>query len=174
MPGLVFALIASLAGFYSRGSWRWLWCPCCVGPILASILAFVVVLALASVLTHSAGVHRAGVRVGIHRAGVCVGVRRAGVCAGVRRAGVRAGVSCCHAGARLAVVWAFEQAYVLLLCWHSHGHLSCCHAGICAGIRHAAIHAGIHCACWCHVLVVYHVVGAHVTISTTVKSMVSH
>jgi hypothetical protein len=74
----------------------------------------------------------------------------------------------------LAVVWAFEQAYVLLLCWHLHGHLSCCRAGICAGIRRAAIHAGIHCACWCHVLVVYHVVGAHVTISTTVKSMVSH
>ena len=102
------------------------------------------------------------------------GVRRAGVCAGVRRAGVRAGVSCCHAGTCLAVVRAFKQAYVLLLCWHSRGHLSCCRAGICAGVRRAAIHAGIHRACWCHVLVVYRVVGAHVTISTTVKSMVSH
>ena len=192
MPGLVFALIASLAGFYSRGSWHWLWCPCCVGPILASVLAFVVVLALVSVLTHSAGVHRAGVcigirragvrvgvrragvRVGVRRAGVRVGVRRAGVCAGVRRAGVHAGVSCCHVGARLAVMRAFEQAYILLLCWHSHGHLSCCRAGVCAGVRCAAIRAGIHCACWCHVLVVYRMVGAHVTISTTVKLMVSH
>ena len=134
VPGLVFVLIASLAGFYSRGSWRWLWCPCCVGPILASILAFVVVLVLASVLTPSAGVHRAGVRVGIRRAGVRVGVRRAGVCAGVHRAGVRAGVSCCHAGTCLAVVQAFKQVYVLLLCWHSRGHLSCCRAGICAGV----------------------------------------
>ena len=148
VPGLVFALIASLAGFYSRGSWHWLWCPCCVGPILVSVLAFVVVLALASVLTHSAGVHHAGIRVGIRcagvrvgvrRAGVCAGVRRAGVCAGVRRAGVRAGVSCCHVGARLAVVRAFEQAPVLLSCGRSSRRTSCCCAGIHVGICLAVV-----------------------------------
>ena len=139
VPGLVFALIASLAGFYSRGSWHWLWCPCCVGPILVSVLAFVVVLALASVLTHSAGVHHAGIRVGIRCAGVRVGVRRAGVCAGVRRAGVRAGVSCCHVGARLAVVRAFEQAPVLLSCGRSSRRTSCCCAGIHVGICLAVV-----------------------------------
>ena len=171
MPGLVFALIASLAGFYSRSSWRRLWRPYCVGPILASVLAFIVVLALASVLTHSAGVRRAGIRTGVHLAGVHVGIRRAGVRVGVRRAGVRAGV--CLAVMR-APVLLFKQASVLLLCWHSRGHLSCCHAGVCAGVCHAAVCADICCACWCHVLVVYHVVGAHVTISTTLKSMVSH
>ena len=74
-------------------------------------------------------------------------------------------LSCCCVGVRagicLAVVLAFMWAFVLLLCWHLCRRLSCCHAGICH-------------VCWCHVLVIYHVVGAHVTISTTVKLMVSH
>ena len=108
-----------------------------------TILAFVMVLALASVLTPSAGVHHAGVRVGIRRAGVRMGVRRAGVCAGVRRAGVCAGVSCCHAGACLAVVRAFKQASVLLLCWHSHRCLSCCRAGVRVGVHHAGVCTGV-------------------------------
>src|SRR6266852_3979289 len=82
----------TLAGFYSRGSWHRLWRPCCVGPTLASVLAFIVVLVLASVLTYSVGVHRAGIRTSVRLAGVRVGIRRAGVRVGVRRAGVRAGV----------------------------------------------------------------------------------
>src|SRR6266852_2662945 len=82
----------TLAGFYSRGSWCRLWRPCCVGPVLASILAFIVVLVLASVLTHSAGVRRAGIRMGMRLAGIRVGIRRAGVRVGVRRAGVHTGV----------------------------------------------------------------------------------
>src|SRR5713101_8059061 len=73
----------TLAGFYSQGSWRRLWRPCCMGPVLASVLAFIVVLVLASVLTHSAGVCRAGIHVGVRRAGVCMGVRHAGVRVGV-------------------------------------------------------------------------------------------
>src|SRR6266849_6466309 len=82
----------TLAGFYPRGSWCQLWRPCCVGPILASVLAFVVVLVLVSVLTHSAGVRRAGIRTGVHLAGIHIGICCAGIHVGVCRAGVRAGV----------------------------------------------------------------------------------
>ena len=80
-----------------------------MGPVLASVLAFVVVLALASVLTYSAGVRRAGIRAGVRCAGVRAGVCRAGVCAGVRLAvaGIRTGVC-------FAVVLVFAQASVVL------------------------------------------------------------
>src|SRR6266852_2337221 len=91
----------TLAGLYSRGSWHRLWRPCCVGPALVSVLAFIVVLVLVSVLTYSAGVHRAGIRMSVRLAGIRVGIRRAGVRVGVRRAGVRVGVR--RAGVRAGV-----------------------------------------------------------------------
>ena len=110
------------------GSWH----PCCVGPVLASVLAFVVVLALASVLTYSAGVRRAGIRTGVRLAGVHVGIHRAGVRTGVRRAGVRAGVclAVVRAFARVSVLLslAFAWAFVLLSCWRLRGRPSCCHS----------------------------------------------
>ena len=140
-----------------------------MGPVLASILAFIVVLALVSVLTYSAGVHHAGIHTGVHLAGVCVHIRCAGVRMGVRCAGVRVGVRC--AGVRAGV----------------------CHAGVCAGIclAVAGIRAGV---CFAVVLafaqasvmlpsVLASVVRAGVaylscvvgaTIRTTVKSIVSN
>ena len=67
------------------------------------------------------------IRVGIRRAGIRMGVHCAGVCTGV-----------C-----LAVVRAFEQASVLLLCWHSHRCLSCCRAGVRVGVHHAGVCTGV-------------------------------
>ena len=131
-----------------------------MGPVLASVLAFVVVLALASVLTYSAGVRRAGIRTGMHLAGVCVRIRCAGVRAGVRCAGVRTGVcragicaGVCltvagiRAGVCFAVVRVFAQASVVLP--------SALASIVCAGV--------VYLSC---------VVGA--TIRTTVKSIVSN
>ena len=69
--------------------------------VLVSVLAFVVVLALVSVLTYSAGVRRAGICTGVHLAGVRICIRCAGVRTGVCRAGVRAGV--CRAGVCVGV-----------------------------------------------------------------------
>ena len=131
-----------------------------MGPVLASALAFIVVLALASVLTYSAGVRRAGICTGVHLAGVrvrirCAGIRtgvcRAGVRAGVCRAGVCAGVRLAVAGIRagvcFAVVLAFAQASVVL-----------------PSALASVVHAGVtYLSC---------VVGA--TIRTTVKSIVSN
>ena len=124
-----------------------------MGPVLASVLAFVVVLALASVLTYSAGVCHAGIRTGMHLAGVCVHIRCAGVRAGVCHAGicvgVRLAVAGIHTGICFAVVLAFAWASVMLPFTLA--------SAMCAGVVYLS-----------------RVVGAHVTIRTTVKLIVSN
>ena len=140
-----------------------------------------------------------GVCMGVRHAGV-----RAGVCLAVMRVPVlllyghlSRRLSCCCAGIRagvcLAVVLAFAwvsvmlvfvRVSVLLSCGHSSRHPYCCCAGICTGVCLAVV---LEFA-WASVVlpfalasivragVVYlsHVVGAHVTIRTTVKSIVSN
>ena len=135
--------------------------------------------------------------------GPCIGVRpgiRRGAGVGVCSHLFSGCPSCWHSHGR-ASCW---HSHRHLLCWHSHGCLSCwcsrgclscCHAGVCTGVclAVAGIRAGVCFAVMLafarasvvlpfalasvvHAGVMYlsHVVGAHATIRTTVKSIVSN